>query len=324
MTFEIVEAVRDDVRHDARRTQAAADRLRAHRPPADLADLAAAAPRFQVDEDLRTAINTALTVGAPLLLTGDPGTGKTQVAYYLAWYFGTELFRYQVRSTASAEQLKFDFDAVAYLRSAQTQPDPGDARTDRRDFVTKGPLWYCYENPRRAVLLIDEIDKAPRDFPNDLLHELAEQQFMPPFAPEAAPIRPQAGPPIVVVTSNVERRLPDAFLRRCIYFHIEVTEALFRRAIDARGADDFPYLDARKRALALKRFLELRTLDLEKPPSTGELLVWLAVLSARATEAGTLERQPLGRLPGIEALIKDREDLMRLPGYQDRRDGSVG
>jgi MoxR-like ATPase len=322
MTFEIVEAVGGDAPHDARRTQAAAQRLHAHRPPADLADLAAAAPRFQVDEDLRTAINTALTVGAPLLLTGDPGTGKTQVAYYLAWYFGTGLFRYQVRSTASAEQLKFDFDAVAYLRSAHLQRDPGDARSERRDFVTKGPLWNCYDHPSRAVLLIDEIDKAPRDFPNDLLHELAEQQFMPPFAPEAEPIRPQAGPPIVVVTSNVERRLPDAFLRRCIYFHIEVTEELFRRAMEARGAGDFPYLDARKRALALKRFLELRALELEKPPSTGELLVWLAVLSARGTEAGTLERQPLARLPGIEALIKDREDLARLPGYQGRLPGA--
>ncbi|MEM7200625.1 MAG: MoxR family ATPase [Planctomycetota bacterium] len=271
--------------------------------------LAETAAGYVVDADLATAMNMALCVRAPLLVTGEPGTGKTQAAYHLAWLLGIDLLRFQARSTSTANDLRYDFDAVGYLRNAQ---DPEEDRSPRSAYVQRRELWQAYEAEHRCVLLIDEIDKAPRDFPNDLLRELDEHHFKDPFAAPGQPddVVPKAGPPIVVATSNAERRLPDAFLRRCIAHHIEIDEPFLTRVVSAR-LDAFPRLDEDVRRRAVELFFELRNEDLAHVPSTAELLTWLATLSARGADRGALDR-PLAELPGIQALIKDHQDRARL------------
>jgi len=305
--FHLVRRGVEPASHDA---AAARSKLGARVLPRAVTDFRASAPYFQLDAGLETAINMALAVGAPLLLTGEPGTGKTQVAFFLGWYFAIDVFEYQVRSTSTSEDLKYDFDAVGYLRAAQ-HPSAEGGRRARHEFLTPKALWQAYQCPGDAVLLIDEIDKAPRDFPNDLLQELDKHRFKHPFREEF--VEPRSGrPPLVVITSNVERRLPDAFLRRCVVYHIELTEALVERAVKARAAD-YP-LDDDTRGEALRRFWELRdpAHNLQKRPSTGELLVWLTILSAWGVTAEALRTAPLPRLPGIAALVKDREDLAQL------------
>jgi MoxR-like ATPase len=304
-TFQLVQRTDNPDAHDA---TTARRRLEARTLPTALHNLEESAKFFQLDGQLQTAINMALAVGAPLLLTGEPGTGKTQVAWYLGWYFGIKVFPYQVRSTATADDMKYDFDAVAYLRNAQQKDTPGQAR---QTFLRKKALWQAYDCTTPSVLLIDEIDKAPRDFPNDLLLELANHRFQHPFLDET--ITPKfSAPPIVVITSNVERRLPDAFLRRCIFHHIELTEQLVRNAVQARTRD-FPHLDAAARDEALARFWEIRRNDqIQKLPSTAEVLVWLAILSAQGVTATQLKGARLQELPGLNALLKDKDDIERL------------
>jgi len=315
--FDLVRRDLDRKTHDP---ESARSKLAARILPRAVTDFTASAPFFQLDEKLETAINMALAVGAPLLLTGEPGTGKTQVAWFLGWYFGIEVFPYQVRSTSTSEDLKYDFDAVGYLRTAH-DPSPEKRRRERHEFLDQKALWEAYRCTNDSVLLIDEIDKAPRDFPNDLLQELDKHRFKHPFKEEY--VEPASGrPPVVVITSNAERRLPDAFLRRCIVHHIELTEELVERAVEARirGTDqdrDFPIeLDQATRDEAIGRFWELRdpAHNLHKPPSTGELLVWLTLLSARRVTAEKLRGEKLRFLTGIEALVKDRDDLRQLLG----------
>lgn len=308
-TFHLVRHTNTPEAHDA---TAARQRLQARTLPKALHDLKESARFFQLDAPLQTAINMALAVGAPLLLTGEPGTGKTQVAWYLGWYFGIQVFSYQVRSTATADDMKYDFDAVAYLRNAQDKDAPPESRYSEK-ILRKKALWQAYECETPSVLLIDEIDKAPRDFPNDLLLELANHRFQHPFLDEV--IAPTSNtPPIVVITSNVERRLPDAFLRRCIFHHIELTEQLVRTAVQAR-VGDFPHLDETARDEALKRFWEIRANDqIQKPPSTAEALVWLAILSAQGVTVAQLKGASLSDLPGLTALLKDTDDIERVKG----------
>ena len=280
----------------------------------ELSDLTRSARYYRVTEQLATAINTALCVRAPLLLTGEPGTGKTQVAHYLQWFFGMELHRYQARSTSTAVDLKYEFDAVGYLHFAQANEDADVDHDKIRDerFLHRRALWLAYEETKPCVLLIDEIDKAPRDFPNDLLHEIDEHEFSHPFDPRTK-ITPKASrPPLVIATSNAERRLPDAFLRRCIVHHIELTRDLVAEIVTARSGR-FPGLEQPVVDIAVKRFFELRNrADLSRHPSVGELLTWLAVLAARGVPSDRLAG-PLGALPGLEALIKDAEDVRKLP-----------
>ena len=284
--------------------------LQRRRLPVALGDQAQAAAHYRPSTDLLTAINMAIHVGAPLLLTGEPGTGKTVAAAFIARFFGIPLFPFQVKSTSTADDIKYDFDAVGYLHWAQSDKDKdknAPPRT-RRDFLQKRALWEAYDCPTEAVVLIDEIDKAPRDFPNDLLHELDQHRFQHPFD-DTEIVSPKTGhPPIVVVTSNDERRLPDAFLRRCIFHRIDLDKDLVKAAVEAH-VRDFPHLDPDARAAAQRRFWDLRESPLDKRPSTAELLVWLCILSAQGVTAETLNTKPLAELPGIGALVKDPEDL---------------
>ena len=303
------------VRQEKRPKPAEARRALAGREVADgLTEHRASAPHYQLEPGLETAINMALVVGAPLLVTGEPGTGKTQLAYFLGDYFGIPVRAFLVKSITTARDLQYEFDAVGYLQSAYAA-EHGAPRLKRSTFLKPGPLWLAYKDDEPSVLLIDEIDKAPRDFPNDLLHELDQGWFPHPFEkdkngePVKIPETPRK-PPIVVITSNVERRLPGPFLRRCVFHHIELTEKLVRDAVDAR-VGEFPNLKPAVRQRAIERFWELRECELQKPPSTAELLVWLAVLNALGSSDKELGG-PLAELPALGSLIKDKDDLDRL------------
>lgn len=297
-------AKRDPARRAAFETQRVPEELGSHR---------LAAQHYQPSEALVTAANAAIAVGAPLLITGDPGTGKTQVAHWLAWYFDIQdrLFPLYVKSTTTAEDLLYRFDAVAYFHAAHDPESKAKGeRIEKRRFIERGPLWKALSSSR-SIVLIDEIDKAPRDFPNDLLHVLDQHEFFVPEAQEWVRRDPGHPPPFVVITSNSERRLPEPFLRRCIFHHIELDIDLLRKAIAAR-AGNFPRLGEAAREAALKRFLEIRARPLRKQPATAELLVWFTLLGARGIDAPALLDVSLRDLPALAALIKDRDDLNQL------------
>ena len=174
---------------------------------------------------------------------------------------------------------------MAYFHAAH-DPERAGKAIDRAEFIDKGPLWRALESDR-AVVLVDEIDKAPRDFPNDLLHVLDQHEFDVPELHVQVARKRGAPPPFLVITSNSERRLPEPFLRRCVFHHIEFTEEIVRRAVEAR-VGDFPRLREGARRLAIERFLELRAKPLRKKPATAELLVWLTILSAGRDRRGDL------------------------------------
>ncbi len=285
-------------------------------------DLQQDAPRFRPGEALKTAIHTALAVGEPLLLTGEAGTGKTQAAYYVAHKLGLgKVLHFQVKSGSTAQDLLYRFDHVGYFREANLSKGTDTPPPNKLDFIDKGELWEALESKTPRVLLIDEIDKAPRDFPNDLLHELDQMQFKVRelktkdrdyMVGEGNPICP-----LVFITSNSERRLPEAFLRRCVFHHIVFDGQLLQEITDAHRAD-FGCLGNNDNflRLAVQRFLNLRNQHLRKPPATGEFLVWLRVMAlAAGTDAGSLQHL-LAQLddndrdlpyPGV--LLKDRQDV---------------
>ena len=303
--------------HDQNKQQSLKQQLKESHQQADAREFETAAERFQPSPQLLNAINAAIAARVPLLLTGEPGTGKTQVAWFLKRFFDIKLFEYQVRSNSQANDLRYDFDAVAYLRDAylakpqQNDDDENDKRSDPK-YLKQGPLWQAYEHKDDSILLIDEIDKAPRDFPNDLLQELDQHRFAHPFKPKEF-VQRQTNPPLIIITSNGERRLPDAFLRRCIVHHIELNNALLSDIMTAWNMQ-FPNLDEATRQQALTRFQEIRKLSrLSKKPGAAELLLWLSILSAQAVKREQLEKDvSLSDLPALICLIKDHADYQYL------------
>ena len=304
--FNIVEPVSNWDEHDTKRT-VLLETLSKGEDQFKSRNLKAAAERFCVAPNLQDAINAAIVTRTPLLLTGEAGTGKTQVAWFLARYFNVELFEYQVHSNSQAKDMRYDFDAVAYLRDAYVaqhqQDNTGDSRSSEK-YLQKGALWRAYEQQEPCVLLIDEIDKAPRDFPNDLLQELDQNRFAHPFV-QGDYIQCNV-PPIIILTSNGERRLPDAFLRRCMVHQITLDGELLKNILDAQS-EQFPALNEETKTEALKIFNKLRNFSLSKKPGTAELLLWLSVLSAKGITAEKLinnKKIP----PALSCLIKDNDD----------------
>jgi MoxR-like ATPase len=295
--------------YDNGEKQLADDSWTASRPIIRFTDnLEKGAEYFIPGEGLLTAINTSIAVGEPLLLTGEPGTGKTQVAYYVSYKLNLEkLCHFQVKSTSKAQDLLYTFDSIRYFRDANLQKN--DNPLNKREYITEGPLWEALESDKPRVLLIDEIDKAPRDFPNDLLMELDQNEFPVPELGKDFKIKAgQNNRPIIIITSNSERRLPEPFLRRCIYHYIKFDESLLKKAINARK-DEYPELDDEFLQLAIVSFIELRKQNLRKKPSTGELLTWVRIMAAASGVDPERLKGDLSELPYLGTLLKDRGDL---------------
>ena len=321
--FNIIQRLTSDAewdRHDAEKRDQLLESLRANIDIVNERNHEKSAKRFYPSDSLLNAINSALAARVPLLLTGEPGTGKTQVAWFLKRYLRIHLFEYQVRSSSQAIDLRYDFDAVAYLRdaylaqaveSSAEERNMADPRDDPK-YLKPGPLWQAYDWHDESIMLIDEIDKAPRDFPNDLLQELDQHRFSHPFDSKRI-IERRGAPPIVIITSNGERRLPDAFLRRCMVHHIELDKDLLSAIMQAWG-NQFPNLDDAFKRQAIGRFYEFRNKqELEKRPAASELLLWLTVLSAKRTQIHEInDDTPLGKLPDLECLIKHHADKKQL------------
>jgi MoxR-like ATPase len=254
-------------------------------------------------EDLRIAVNAAIVLERPLLIKGEPGTGKTLLAEEIAGALGAPLISWHIKSTTKAQQGLYEYDAVSRLRDSQL----GDARvSDIRNYIKRGKLWDAFTAPERPVLLIDEIDKADIEFPNDLLLELDRMEF---FVYETGETVRATRRPIIVITSNNEKELPDAFLRRCFFHYIRFPDVETMRAIV-----EAHYPDIKKRLVeeALRIFFDLREAPgLKKKPSTSELLDWLKLLLNEDISPETLrERDPKKLIPPLHgALLKNEQDV---------------
>nr|WP_314435456.1 MoxR family ATPase [uncultured Brevundimonas sp.] len=267
--------------------------------------------------DLKVAVNAAVALERPLLIKGEPGTGKTVLAYEIAKAFDAPLITWHVKSTTKAHNGLYEYDAVSRLRDSQL----GDQRVhDVRNYLKKGKLWEAFTAPIRPVLLIDEIDKADIEFPNDLLQELDRMEFYVQETDET--IRAEVRP-IVIITSNNEKELPDAFLRRCFFHYIRFPDA---ETLSAIVDVHFPGIKPRLVSEALKTFYEIRdTPGLKKKPSTSELLDWLKLLLVEDIDAETLrEKTPNKLIPPLHgALLKNEQDihLFERLAFLSRREG---
>jgi MoxR-like ATPase len=265
--------------------------------------------RYLADEKLVTAVNTALTVEQPLLVVGESGTGKTSLAWSVASELGLlPVLTFHTRSDHRARDVLFVVDHLRRFYDAHV----GDERAkDFGNYVTLQALGEAIVSDRPRVLLIDEIDKAPRDFPNDLLDVVDKMEFTIPGL-RAEPFRAQYRP-IVIITSNNERQLPDPFLRRCVFHYIDPPGRTRLQEIVRERLGHLNVADALIR-VATDRFLEFRykKLRLDKPPSTGELLAWVRVLVRAGVPFEELKQLPLSEVPFVGTLIKNKSDLDRL------------
>ena len=252
--------------------------------------------------DLAVAVNAAITLERPLLVKGEPGTGKTELARQVAASLDLPILEWNVKSTTRAQQGLYEYDAVSRLRDSQL----GDGRVhDIGNYIRKGKLWQAFEAENKVVLLIDEIDKADIEFPNDLLQELDRMEFH--VYETGATIR-ACHRPVVVITSNNEKELPDAFLRRCFFHYIRFPDAeTLKRIVDVH----YPGLKPRLLDEALNQFLELRGVQgLKKKPSTSELLDWLKLILAEDLAPEDLKRPAGEMLPRLHgALLKNEQDV---------------
>jgi MoxR-like ATPase len=259
---------------------------------------------YVATDDLKVAVNAATTLRRPLLVKGEPGTGKTVLAYEIAKALGTPLIEWNIKSTTKAHQGLYEYDAVARLRDSQL----GEARVhDIKNYIKKGKLWEAFTAPQLPVLLIDEIDKADIEFPNDLLQELDRMEF---FVYETQETIKAVERPIVIITSNNEKELPDAFLRRCFFHYIKFPDRTTMQAIiDVH----FPGIQKMLVSKAMDIFYEVRDVTgLKKKPSTSELLDWLTLLLHEDMPLDVLQsRDPTKAIPPLHgALLKNEQDIM--------------
>jgi MoxR-like ATPase len=271
---------------------------------------------YVATEDLTVAVNAAITLERPLLVKGEPGTGKTELARQVAGALGLPLIEWNVKSTTRAHQGLYEYDAVTRLRDSQL----GEERVkDVRNYLKPGKLWEAFTAPAKVVLLIDEIDKADIEFPNDLLQELDRMEF---HVYETGETIRAVHRPIVIITSNNEKDLPDAFLRRCFFHYIRFPEMeTMGRIVDVH----FPGLKPALIHAALTRFFEIReTPGLKKKPSTSEVLDWIKLLVAEDLDPADLRAAPTNALPKLHgALLKNEQDvhLFERLAFMARRPG---
>ncbi|RWR45939.1 MoxR family ATPase [Sinirhodobacter ferrireducens] len=257
---------------------------------------------YVAPEDLIVAVNAAVALERPLLVKGEPGTGKTELAKQVAQSLGLPMLEWNIKSTTRAQQGLYEYDAVSRLRDSQL----GEARVaDVRNYIRKGKLWQAFEAEGKVVLLIDEIDKADIEFPNDLLQELDKMEFHVYETGETVRARHR---PVVIITSNNEKELPDAFLRRCFFHYIKFPEAETLKAI---VRVHFPGIKEALLTAALTQFYEIReTPGLKKKPSTSEVLDWLKLLLAEDLAPGDLKKDGATLLPKLHgALLKNEQDV---------------
>ncbi len=258
---------------------------------------------YVATDDLMMAVNAAVTLRRPLLVKGEPGTGKTQLAIEIATALKRPYFEWHIKSTTKAQQGLYEYDAVSRLRDSQL----GDARVkDIGNYIVKGKLWECFDSETLPVLLIDEIDKADIEFPNDLLRELDRMEFYVYETHETVKARHR---PIILITSNNEKELPDAFLRRCFFHYIRFPDReTMQKIVDVH----YPGLKKNLIKEAMEVFFGLRELPgLKKKPSTSELLDWLKLLMAEDIDPGVLRESSVKKsLPPLYgALLKNEQDV---------------
>ncbi len=262
--------------------------------------------RYVATDDLRMAVNAAVNLQRPLLIKGEPGTGKTMLAEEVAAGLGMPLIQWHIKSTTKAQQGLYEYDAVSRLRDSQL----GDGKVqDIGNYIKKGKLWEAFDADEQVVLLIDEVDKADIEFPNDLLVELDRMEF---FVYETGQTIKAKQRPIIIITSNNEKELPDAFLRRCFFHFINFPDReTMREIIDVHP----PSITQELVAEALEVFFELRSIPgLKKKPSTSELIDWLKLLMADEIPDEVLKnRDPTKAIPPLYgALLKNEQDVQLL------------
>ena len=254
-------------------------------------------------EDLKVAVNAAITLERPIIVKGERGTGKTMLAHEVAEAIGCEIITWHIKSTTKAQQGLYEYDAVTRLRDSQL----GDEKVkDIKNYISKGKLWNAFESEKRPVLLIDEIDKADIEFPNDLLLELDKMEF---FVYETGETIKAVNRPIVIITSNNEKELPDAFLRRCFFHYIKFPEA---ETMEEIVNVHFPNIKKDLISEAFKIFYDIRDVPgIKKKPSTSELIDWLKLLMTDDVDAKTLkEKDPKKLIPPLHgALLKNEQDV---------------
>jgi MoxR-like ATPase len=262
---------------------------------------------YVATHDLMLAVNAAITLQRPLLVKGEPGTGKTMLAEEVAQALGMPLLQWHIKSTTKAQQGLYEYDAVSRLRDSQLAGVDNTERVkDIRNYIVKGVLWQAFTAEKPVVLLIDEIDKADIEFPNDLLREIDRMEF---HVYETREMVRAVRRPLVFITSNNEKELPDAFLRRCFFHYIKFPDAETMQAI---VGVHFPQLKKQLLAAALKSFYDVRNLPgLKKKPSTSELLDWLKLLVAEDIPLEALQSKDdkVAVPPLVGALLKNEQDV---------------
>ena len=257
---------------------------------------------YVATDDLKVAVNAAVALERPLLVKGEPGTGKTELARQVSQALGLRMIEWNIKSTTKAQQGLYEYDAVSRLRDSQL----GEERVhDVKNYIKKGKLWTAFEAEEKVVLLIDEIDKADIEFPNDLLQELDKMEFHVYETGETIKAKVR---PIVIITSNNEKELPDAFLRRCFFHYIRFPEPeVMKQIVEVHH----PGIKEKLLTTALTQFYEIReTAGLKKKPSTSEVLDWLKLLLAEDMTPEDLKRDGANALPKLHgALLKNEQDV---------------